>query len=77
MLPKGTFAVICLMTGKVITERLDAYPASVMVQPGEDTLGISGHVLRSNETEIIPAHKYTAEEIGTAISFAVGLWQVK
>ncbi|XP_021947719.1 prestin isoform X2 [Folsomia candida] len=68
----GTFAVVCLMTGKVATERMASY-AAVQLKLNDSAL-LSELYLTDDETT--PGSPYTSEQIATVISFSVGIWQI-
>lgn len=64
--------MICLMTGKVSLERMATY-ASQNLKLNDSTLLSETYLMDDEPT---PGSPYTAEQIATVISFAVGLWQI-
>ncbi len=58
---KGTFAVICLMSGKVASEKATYY--------------LERSNIAGNSSIVIQT--YSTLEINTALSLCVGMWQVK
>ncbi|CAL8126472.1 unnamed protein product [Orchesella dallaii] len=67
----GTFAVVCLMSGKVASERATFYSVPL----GDVTMNDTSNLTFFNGTT--SNHRsYTTNEIVTVVSVCVGLWQI-
>lgn len=63
--PSGTFAVVCLMTGKVVTSHSN---------PAYATSANTSDVVSQNLENV--AHTYTPMQVATAVTLMVGIFQV-
>ncbi len=68
----GTFAVVCLMTGKVASDRMTEYMAAAANSTSTNETYLDVDMIPEDE-----ASKAMMIEIATAISLAVGLWQAR